>query len=250
MPQIVAPYLKEYHNIHKGMRCFICATGPSLNKTPIEYLQEEHILGTNTFFKHSSISKSKYLFISDPNIWSKYKEETRKVCCGGITKIFKAFVKQSKDKTTNEKEIFVPGRPGPGSLHEWNRRFQLMPELENWGDLRYGVYRGNTVVAFALQAAYHMVYTEVYLLGCDCHYSNDGNHHFDGTKVDFYCRKNWSPIFKMYEICKKVFENDGRKIYNATFGGKLEVFERIDFKNFYKGKPIHSLPKHQYRVLL
>jgi len=32
-----------------------------------------------------------------------------------------------------------------------------------------------------------------------------------------------------YEYAKKIYEEDGRKIYNATVGGKLELFERADY---------------------
>ena len=33
---------------------------------------------------------------------------------------------------------------------------------------------------------------------------------------------------------KKFYEGNGRKIYNATRGGKLEVFERVDFDDIIK----------------
>jgi len=37
----------------------------------------------------------------------------------------------------------------------------------------------------------------------------------------------WNRVFRDYKRCKNFFELDNRKIYNATVGGKLEVFERI-----------------------
>jgi len=36
----------------------------------------------------------------------------------------------------------------------------------------------------------------------------------------------WAETFKEFEILKEGFEENGRKIYNSTIGGKLEVFER------------------------
>jgi hypothetical protein len=42
---------------------------------------------------------------------------------------------------------------------------------------------------------------------------------------------DWEKLFKTYEVCKRVYEEDGRKIYNATVGGKLEVFERVKLED-------------------
>jgi len=36
-----------------------------------------------------------------------------------------------------------------------------------------------------------------------------------------------------YRKTKKIFEIDGRKIFNATKGGKLEVFERVDYDDIF-----------------
>jgi len=36
-----------------------------------------------------------------------------------------------------------------------------------------------------------------------------------------------------YAKCKEEFEADGRKIYNATVGGKLEIFERKDYSDLF-----------------
>jgi hypothetical protein len=34
-------------------------------------------------------------------------------------------------------------------------------------------------------------------------------------------------VFAGYKRAKEVFEENGRKIYNSTVGGKLEIFERV-----------------------
>ena len=100
----------------------------------------------------------------------------------------------------------------------------------------------STVVYLALQIVYFLGFTEVYLLGCDCDYSGG---HFDGKQfadtsklqdIESAENKFWNTIFDAYKVCKKVYENDGRKIYNSTVGGKLEVFERIDLKDVIKSE--------------
>ena len=70
-----------------------------------------------------------------------------------------------------------------------------------------------------------MGFKEVYFLGCDSDYS--GLHRFDGSTTDNPRGREWEDIFNAYKICKRVHEEDGRKIINATVGGKLEVFKRM-----------------------
>lgn len=90
-------------------------------------------------------------------------------------------------------------------------------------DILKGV-NGGMVTLSCLQIAYYLGFKEVYLLGCDC--SSKGKHYDDKINrknVDDY----WEHFFKLYGVCKKVYEENGRKIYNATVGGSLEVFERV-----------------------
>jgi hypothetical protein len=36
-----------------------------------------------------------------------------------------------------------------------------------------------------------------------------------------------------FSLAKNAFETDGRKIYDATIGGKCEVFEKVDYSSFF-----------------
>jgi len=231
IPPMIAPRLSKYLDIHKGQRCFICATGPSLNRTPVQLLPpDEVIIGVNSFYKHPAMKRAQYLCVIDPSYWNKYNRSIKKACKETSTELFVSYIRrQLKDESL----VYIPPRPNSGGrFTEHDQRFRLMPDWNKWGDMRYGIYQGYTVVALALQMAYHMGFNEVYLLGCDCHYRGDKVHHFDGSKVDFYWRQNWEPVFVMYRICKKVFEKSGRKIYNSTEGGALEIFERVPFHQF------------------
>ncbi len=89
----------------------------------------------------------------------------------------------------------------------------------------------------AIEAAIYMGCKEIYLLGVDCNYSLK-NLHFMKTEYD---DEKWSPnknvdvaeIQQMsniigYEFIKKEAEKRSVKIYNATRGGSLEVFERVN----------------------
>jgi hypothetical protein len=111
--------------------------------------------------------------------------------------------------------------------------FERRPEGRPFSvDLRDGAYWGATVAYLMLQIAYHIGANPVYLIGMDC-----GTDHFVSEK-DYYRgmlpnRPHWDLIFEGYRSAKAAFEADGRRIINATAGGRLEEFERVDFLSLF-----------------
>ena len=98
--------------------------------------------------------------------------------------------------------------------------------LKTWNGSDTHFADGATVVIGGLQLAFYMGFKEVYLLGCDCDFSKQG--HFYDEPLESYEKEiievpRW---FESYKMCKKAYKKDGRKIINATVGGKLEVFKR------------------------
>ena len=92
-----------------------------------------------------------------------------------------------------------------------------------------------------------MGFKEIYLLGIDHSYSKNiddqGNHFIKG----YYSEEEQKALkgryhSALYEIdnASKAFETaerysrtHGFRIYNATRGGKLEIFERVDFDSLF-----------------
>jgi hypothetical protein len=62
--------------------------------------------------------------------------------------------------------------------------------------------------------------------------TEDDPNHFDPSY--FGAGKKWhdpqlDKVALNYQLARRVFERNGRKIFNATHGGKLEIFERADY---------------------
>jgi hypothetical protein len=122
-------------------------------------------------------------------------------------------------------------------------------------DISKNTCGGNTVTYTCMQFAYYMGITHLYLVGADHNYDipykylhkyknenyiidsefDDPNH----FRPDYFGKGyRWhNPkvhlMEKSYKIAKKVFENDNRVIFNATKGGRLEVFKRVDYENLF-----------------
>lgn len=214
--------LEKLHDIHKGQRCFIIGTGPSLNKTNLSLLKDEIIFGVNTLYRGISEFgiNCDYYAVSDDLVWKNHFKNILEI--DTVLLLFSVVGKRYLSEINSLGE-FLKNEPivikdlGPMWI---SKHFSK--------DLSTGAYWGGTVIIdICLQAAYYMGFNEVYLLGCDCDYS--GLHRFDGLKTETRgggAVGDWSSVFASYEICKRAYEEDGRKIINATVGGKLEVFER------------------------
>jgi len=231
--------IKKLHNIHKGQRCFIVGTGPSLQKTRLDLLKDEIVFGVNTLYK--GLDKfniwPKYYAISDKNV---FNDHYKKVLPLDTTLFLSSGAGKTFLSNKQKYEKIVKNDPIP-----LRTKGYITVENTVSKDIAKYVLNGHTIVNdICLQVAYYLGFNEVYLLGCDCSYSGKV-HHFDGDNYDFQYggakekeflrreKRRWDLTFKAYEICKKVFEESNMKIYNATVGGMLEVFERKSLEEIF-----------------
>ena len=87
----------------------------------------------------------------------------------------------------------------------------------------------------AIQLAVYMGYSEIYLIGADFSYlgspEEKGNHVYDNyttEKRKFSGKSYIDASMKALRLSREYADAHGIKIYNATRGGKLEIFERMD----------------------
>lgn len=211
--------LRKLKDIHQGQRCFIIGTGPSLNQTNLSLLKDEIVFGVNTLYRGLPQFgiKCHYYAISDVEVWKKHYEGIL-----GVDAVLFISSHAAQDYLSNlsfykkyqKNEPIVIKELGNIRSSGWLSR-----------DLSVGAYWGSTIIIdIGLQAAYHLGFGKVYLLGCDCDYT--GLHRFDGLPTENVIQDDWPRVFAAYEVCKQAYEEDGREIINATVGGKLEVFKR------------------------
>jgi hypothetical protein len=108
------------------------------------------------------------------------------------------------------------------------------------------IYIGYMVTYAMLQMAVYMGFKEIYLLGMDHNFSREKQG--DGSIATKENVRNHAAILgnyglwgvaepvkttNAYKSAKNYADGHGIKIYNATRGGKLEVFERVDFDGLF-----------------
>jgi len=215
---------------HKGERCFIVGNGPSLKQTDLSRLKGEYTLGQNRIylaFPEMGFSTSYYLSVND------------------------LVVEQCQDD--------IQDLPMPMFV-SWRSRRWLKPRDNLYfihttytgekfaKDIRERVWEGGTVTYTSLQVAYFLGFSQVILVGVDHNYVTQGRpnetvvsqgddpNHFHpgyfgkGFRWQLPDLIQWEDA---YRLARRTYEAGGRSVIDATIGGKLRVFQRVDYASLF-----------------
>ncbi len=218
--------LQDMKNKYAGEDCYIIGNGPSLNKTNFKLIQNKYLFGVNQLYKgfEKFGINPQFYGLSDGEFLPKYGDEVMAI----DTQLFltRSVEIQYLRKYDYYNKIV---KQEPILLRS------LLPEMtesEKFSkDISEGIYSGWTsIIDTGLQVCYYLGFNRAILLGCDCDYST---HNFCDNTQNFLDGnlQNIQKWFKCYKICKQAYKEDGRKIINATVGGKLEIFKRMKLED-------------------
>ena len=223
--------LNGFKDIHKGKRCFIVANGPSLKKIDLSLLKNEITIGMNRIYLMKEVNGfvPNYLACIDKNsqIEQFYDElDELDMPCFFNYDMHKYFSKK-------ENQYFVKEKFSP----DFSKDIVNDP-----------CGNGKTVTYTCMQIAYYMGFSEVYLIGKDHSYNtgekagkrieSDGKEENHFIKGYYRPGQKWdAPDYKSeefaYRLAKDTYEQDGLSIMDATVGGKLTVFEKVNFDKLF-----------------
>ena len=212
-------------NRHWGKRCFVLGNGPSLNSVDLSVLRDEYIIGTNRIYLHPACPTWTrwYYCAVNPNVIEQFASDIAAL----PAMKFLAW----------EHRASIPQAPNTVWLRSRNEpRFSFDPADAIW--------QGATVTYASLQMAFHLGFTDVILLGVDHHYDRAGQPNklvtSDEPDPDHFAEDyfgegvRWqlpdlSQSELAYRFARLAFEQEGRRIRDATIGGKLDVFQKVRF---------------------
>lgn len=222
------PQIESFKNIHQGKRCFIVATGPSLNMDDLERLRtnDEICLSMNSIWRaFDKVEWRPYYYLAeDYRTYNQYgavmeNMNVRYLFLGDTNKVY-----WSKEHKKN--------------MIKYHYAFEFSevkcPKFTE--DFSRKCYAGATVTYSCIQLAVYMGFQEIYLLGVD--FTNGKNSNNENYK-HFYKEEKLTSVghnkmvYLAYQSAKKYADAHGIKIYNATRGGNLDVFERRDFDQLF-----------------
>ena len=222
--------LSGLKNKFQGKRCFIIATGPSLTNEDILKLREEYTFSMNAMcLKYEELGwKPTFYGIQDKGVFEKVKKhiENSDVEYVFVDDIYRKVLPQ------NSNFYFFPRNP---YYNAYNAYFKNKYKAKFSNNPAVIVYDGFTITCSLIQIAIFMGFKKIYLLGCDCNYNMQGAKYFvdHGHKADFL-ESAHDRMLAGYRAAKEYADNNGIKIYNATRGGMLEIFERVNLDEVLK----------------
>jgi hypothetical protein len=228
--------IAQFQGKYAGQRCFLIGNGPSLRA---EDLTAIHNAGIPTF----AFNRVYNIFDRTPWRPTFYISQDEKMLAGCADTV---------------SALELPVKFIPIQLNWWHdiaindaRYFNILPQNTEdpmaFGfsdDIAVGIYNSSTGMYTAAQIAVYMGFTEIYFIGVDHHFrisqNSKGEVVVDNTVKDYFTEKynedkanlyipNTEKSTLTYVAMKNHCDSRGVRVYNATRGGKLEVFPRRDF---------------------
>jgi uncharacterized Rossmann fold enzyme len=224
-------------------RCFIIGNGPSLNQTNLDLLDGEVTFATNGIFLKFEDTRFRPTFyvVEDHLVGEDRYTEINQL--RGFTKLapyYLAYCLEDGD------DIIYYNHRGRKSFPYG---FDFSTNAEEI------TYTGCTVTFSCMQLAYYMGFKNIYLIGVDMSYvipeqvkkANEYDTEILDMEVDdpnhfipnYFGRgyrwhdPNVDKMEQAYIEARKVTDQLGVRIINATVGGKCEVFERVDYYSLF-----------------
>jgi hypothetical protein len=219
--------LHAFINIHKDERCFIIGNGPSLRQTDLNKLQGEYTFGLNRI----------YLLFPQLGFSTTY-----------LVSVNDLVLEQSAAEMRSlDMPKFLTWR-----VRHWFRNTSKVIYLdtdftgeENFClDLTGRIFEGYTVTYVALQLAYHMGFEQVILVGVDHNFVTQGAANqaiiSQGDDPNHFTPNYFGKGFKWqlpdligseraYILAREAYTKAGRRVMDATVGGKLTIFPKVDY---------------------
>jgi len=241
--------LTSLHNRFKGERIFIMGNGPSLNRTPLDLLENDYVFGLNRVsLLFDRVSWRPTFFTAfDVRVVPDNQEE------------FAALDVPYKFFSARYKEML-----GERPQHYWYHTKGFYEGFEHCFEPNApytGFGGGGTIAVIATEIAFYLGFREIYLIGTDVSYSvpatvkQDGQDVFgDGVKLElqstadddpnhfdpryFGKDKKWhNPNVREMKIgfgrAAAYVERRGGVLMNATVGGELDTVPRAEFESLF-----------------
>lgn len=232
--------LRKLKNIHKGETCFLIGNGPSLRA---EDLTTIHEAGIPTF----AFNRIFYIFDQTPWRPTYYISQDEKMLAGCAGEV-SALELPNKFIPANLRWYF--------DIHIKDAKEFLLggaKDSDFWfgDDISHSVCWASTVMYTAAQFAAYMGFEKIYLIGVDHHFhisrDRNGNIVVDDSVKDYFSDKynqdkdnlvipSTDISTDTYYAMKRHCDERGIQVFNATRGGKLEVFPRADFDSLFKSE--------------
>ena len=246
-------------NKHKGEKCFILGSGPSIKDEDLKPLKNEIVFALNNFYVHDDFSEimsgdvEKYYMtapIHPPQTETEWKEWFSDME-NNMPKYVNLIFGISNQINTAKRIL------DHYNLFEHNQKYWFygginINDYYNFKqrdiDITRMTWKADTISIYSLIFALYMGFSEIYLLGMDHNYicNNESNYRFyqkgihqnkevERTIKDASRTKHLSfGLYKIFHQYELLSNNSNAKIYNISKNSLLDVFKYVTFKDVIK----------------
>ena len=229
-------WLIQAYQQHRGKRCFLVGTGPSLNKLDLSKLQNEVVMACNGAILIEELNINYFISVSHYF----YKSHFERINSYSCERFFLPYYLHD----------LVPQTPTSWLQtleFDQYQNLNLTNPYRFSTDIAQTVFLGGTVIYPALQILHYLGFDEVILIGVDHNYgpmdesktqiisSSDLKAHF--TR-DYYTQPtqvyiDFPAMNRAYQLAKEAYDRSERRILNATPGSKLNTYPRVQFDSLF-----------------
>jgi hypothetical protein len=232
--------LAGFKDVYRGKRCFILGNGPSLKRTDLSRLRGEYTFGMNRIyllFPELGFSTTFFVSVNDLVI----EQCAEEILVLDIPKFL----------SWRSRTVLGPTLGASGS--DLARQQLVFLHTTYTGpkfaaDSRGRLWEGATVTYVALQLAFHMGFEQVILIGVDHSFSTRGKPNTtivsQGADPDHFDSRYFGKGFRWqlpdletseraYRMASEAYAGSGRQVLDATVGGKLMVFPKVDYATLF-----------------
>jgi hypothetical protein len=218
----------------KGQRAFIIGNGPSLMNTDLSLLKDQHTFGMNRI----------YLLFPELGFSTTYLCAVNDLVIEQTASDLSALT-LPKFLSWRSRRFFVSGLP-LSSVPTFLYTTYESPSFST--DVRGRVWESATVTNVALQLAYHLGFQQVVLIGVDHSYSAPGKPNTtvtsQGDDPNHFSPAYFGRGFRWqlpdldtseigYTFAREAYRRAGREVLDATMGGKLTIFPKVDYNSLF-----------------
>ena len=233
----------ELQNFYTGQRTFILGNGPSLNKCDLSFLKNETTFGVNNIFlNYEKMGFHPTYYVVEDTLVAEDRAAQINAYHGMHAKFFGNYLQYCIDSAPDV--IWLNVRVNYSEYEEFPHFSTNAARM---------VWVGGTVSYICMQLAFYMGFKDVYLLGFDHSYkipsdaivngqkkeitseSGDPNH-FDPEYFGKGYRWHDPMVDRMemaYRRANQIFQANHRHIFNATVGGNLTIFPRVNYDDLF-----------------
>ncbi len=241
LPELPAAYLHPWRqeslrrlgalkDRYRGERCFIIGNGPSLRRTDVSRLKDEYTFGMNRIYLAFEEWGFRTTFLVSVN------DLVVEQCVGDFLAL------EMPRFFSWRSRRFFPAQLPLSRLPTYLHTTYDAPKFAR--DARLRLWEGATVTYVCLQLAFHMGFEEVILIGVDHSFKTQGEanrtvvsqgddpNHFDARYFGKGFRWQLPDLDtseQAYRMARRVYESAGRRVLDATIGGKLQVFPKVEY---------------------